>query len=265
LKALAFKPKDRYARAKDFGEALAKTLTDEHAGTRARRPLLLLAALLAVIVVAIVTLWPIISGRKPIDDKPTEKSTSEITLSYSLEVQKDPKRYPDDKPFLLPDAILFSDGDRVRFLISSPQSGYLYIINEGPNRTNGLPEFNVLFPDTITNGGSAEIQANQKVQIPQPSSKPHLDWFILDKQTGAEKIWLVWSKSNVPVLEDVKGWANPKDRGAIGNPSQIKSVEQYLAARPATEPVIEKNEATRQTTLKSKDDALVKLVKLEHH
>jgi serine/threonine protein kinase len=265
LNALAFKPKDRYARAKDFGEALAKTLTGERANTRAPRPLLLLAALLAVIVVAIVSLWPIIPGWKPPDDKSIEKPTSEITLSYSLEVQKDPNRYPGDKPFILPDAILFSDGDRVRFLISSPQSGYLYIINEGPNRTNDLPQFNVLFPDTITNGGSAEIRANQRVQIPQPSSKPHLDWFILDKQTGAEKIWLVWSKGSVPELEAVKGWANPKDRGAIGNPNQIKSVEQYLAARSATEPEIEKNEATRQTTLKSKGEALVKLVKLEHH
>jgi serine/threonine protein kinase len=261
LKALAFKPKDRYARAKDFGEALAKTLADERADAPPRRPLLLLAALLIVIVVAIVIRWQFKNGPKP----PPPISPPAITLSYSLEVQKDPNRYPGDKPFILPDAILFSDGDRVRFLISSPQSGYLYIINEGPNRTNDLPEYNVLFPDTITNGGSAEIRANQRVQIPQPSSKPDKDWFVLDKQTGAEKIWLVWSVRNVHELEAVKGWANPKDRGAIGNPSQIKSVEQYLAARSATEPVIEKNEATRQTTLKSTGEALVKLVKLEHH
>ena len=279
LKALAYDRRDRYAQAKDFSEALAQALTAEvghpelpetmrvetQPPQRTTR-LLLLAGLLAVAAIGAAVWWRLQSQTGSTANGPqvTPAIVPTRELSYWLTVQRDPKRYPGSKPFTLPGGeTLFSVGDHVRLNISSPQAGYLYVINEGPAQTNGLPELNVLFPDTITNGGSAEIKADQTVQIPQPSRNPKQDWFIFDQEEGLEKIWLVWSGRNVPELEAVKGWANPKNEGEIGDPGQIKAVAQYLAAHAATKP--EKDEVGNRTQLKGKGEVLVGLVKLEHH
>src|SRR5262249_23659178 len=124
---------------------------------------------------------------------------------------------------------------------------------------------NVLFPDTDTNGGSAEIQAEQIVQIPLPGKNTQQDWFFFDPEEGVEKIWLVWSERSVPVLEDVKGWVNPTNQGAILDSKQRASVAHYLAGSPATKPEVERDEANKQTRLKGKGEAMVWLMKLEHH
>jgi hypothetical protein len=189
----------------------------------------------------------------------------ERLLSYSFTVQKDPKRYPGSTPSLLSGEPIFKAGDQVRLNVSSSQAGYLYIINEGPAQSNGLPDFNVLFPSATTNGGSAEIKPYQPIQIPEQSQRPDQDWFFFDEQEGEEKIWLVWSERLVPELEAVKGRANPRDRGVINDKNQIESVAQYLARHSASKPEVKKDEITKQLTLKSKGEVLVGLMKLEHH
>jgi len=204
-------------------------------------------------------------------DVPTEKDRvesvpiSERKLSYSLMVQPNLRLHPDSRPFDSDGGeITFGNGDQVRLNVSSPQSGYLYVINEGPAKSSGPPDMNVLFPYKNINGGSASINANKSIQIPSPSSKPELDWFIFDKERGVEKIWLIWSERSVAVLEDVKGWANPKDRGEIGNPRQIESVKRYLEEQSTIKPEVEKGGDNHQMILKARGGALAYLVKLEH-
>lgn len=285
LKALSFAQKERYVRAKDFGEALAQALTAEAeenllveppeklhgSATRrllqARSPLFWLIALVIVSALGLGVRQFVQSRTGSTTNNPQVSSVTAPVrqLSYWLTVQRDRKRYPDSKPFILPREVIFSEDDQVRLHISSPQTGYLYIINEGPNQTNNLPEYNVLFPDTRTNGGSAAIQAQQTIQIPQPSNKPEQDWFVFDRQEGVEKIWLIWSAQSIAPLEAVKRWANPKDKGEIGDPNQIKVVAEYLSKESANPPQVEKDEAAKQTSLKSGREVLVGLVKLEHH
>lgn len=154
-------------------------------------------------------------------------------------------------------------GDQLRLEIVSPQAGFLYVINEGPRvRNDGLPEFNILFPDLRSSGA---LKPNQPTQIPPPSETPDADWLRFDNEKGIEKIWLVWSTSSVLELEAVKVKANPKDRGSISDPNEIKSVRQYLTAHSRIEPVLETDETSKQTKLKGKGDVLVGLIKLEHH
>ncbi|MGH9845807.1 MAG: protein kinase domain-containing protein [Blastocatellia bacterium] len=277
LKALSFAAPHRYVRARDFSEAFNQALAldseQKPAGTNgslrprpARARLLLLLAALLVVAAAGALIWRSTrSGDGGQDVRPPASVIApERRLIYSLTVMKDPKRYPNSQPFQLPGAtIIFEAGYQVRMNVSSPQAGYLYVINEGPKQTNGRPDFNVLFPDTLANGGSAAIAANQTIRIPQPSGKPEQDWFTLDdKEEGVEKIWLVWSERSVPELEAVKRWANPKDGGAIGDPGQIESVARYLAAHSAPAPEVKEDE--EQTTLKSRGEVLVGLVKVQH-
>jgi len=85
----------------------------------------------------------------------------ERALSYSLRVKK-----PGARSFAALDDVILKAGDEADFNLSSPQTGYLYVINEGPAPTRGLPNFVVLFPTPFTNNRSAAVAANQVIGIP---------------------------------------------------------------------------------------------------
>jgi serine/threonine protein kinase len=196
-------------------------------------------------------------GRKP---APGAGSSTPVAfareLAYFLTVQKYRNGQPYREPFQLAREMLFGPDDRLRLTVASPQTGYLYIINEGPEPTGGKPSYNVLFPTTTTGGGSALLAAGQEVQIPEKS------WFKFDEVRGTERLWLALSAREVPELEAVKGLANPKDKGAIRDPGQIDALQAFLARQPP--PPLPREAASKRTRLKGQGDVLVSLLKLEH-
>jgi hypothetical protein len=107
----------------------------------------------------------------------------------------------------------------------------------------------------------AQLTANQQIVIPERS-----DGFVFDREQGVEKLWLVWSTSSVPVFEGVKGLANPKDRGEISDPAQIRAVSDWMAKnnQPA-QIALEKDEQNTLTHIKGRGETIVFPVKLEHH
>jgi serine/threonine protein kinase len=272
LKALSFSPQDRFANAKEFTDLLADALTggSSCAPPRVfanRRSWLLISALTTVAVIGFLALQ-YLGIRNVADlgqDRTAPVAASERHLSYSIEVRRNPRRNPRAKPFAMLDNFIFSAGDEIRFYINSSQSGSLYVINEGPTQTDGLPNFNMLFPDTETNGGLAKIRAGQMVQIPRPSGNEQQDWFVFDQEEGVEKIWLVWSERVVPELEAVKGWANPKDQGTVRDPKQRAVLSHYLAALSTIKTEVERDEVSKRTELKGKGETLIWGMKLEHH
>ncbi|HEY7546154.1 MAG TPA: DUF4384 domain-containing protein, partial [Blastocatellia bacterium] len=218
-------------------------------------------ALVAIALVAAAALiglkfWPSSDSKTASTNQPTStvESTPERALSYSITVQKDPRRYPGSRPFQIPGEVIFSVGDRVRFTFNFAEPGYLYIINEGPQS-----DFNVLFPSETSNNHSALISASQQIQIPERG-----DGFIFDAEEGTEKLWLVWSANAVSELEAVKQWANPKDKGEIKDAAQVAALREFLSNN-STSASVEKDEERKQTVVKSKGERLVKLIKLEHH
>jgi serine/threonine protein kinase len=274
LKALSFSPEDRYANAKDFADSLADALTGGGSCMPPpprvfanRRGWLLICALTTVAVIGFLALWSLgISNVADLgQDRTAPVAASERHLSYSMEGRRDPRRNPRAQPFATFDNFIFSAGDEIRFYINSPQSGSLYVINEGPTQTDGLPNFNVLFPDAETDGGLPTIRAGQTVQIPRSSGNEQQDWFVFDQEEGIEKIWLVWSERVVPELEAVKGWANPKDHGTVRDPKQRAALSHYLAALSTIKIEVERDEMSKRTKLKGKGETLVWGMKLEHH
>jgi len=187
----------------------------------------------------------------------------ERQLSYSLTVRRNPKLFPDQGAFSLPGEMLFGVGDRLRFQISVTRDGFIYIVNQSPERRDGPPLYNVLFPNSMNNQGSAAVLAAHPVQIPQPSRNPERDWFKLDEEQGAETVWLIWSATELPSLEAVKGWANPKHQGVIGDADQRRALSQFLAAQTPSSP--ERDETGGRTVFKTNNNLLVGRVKIEHH
>jgi hypothetical protein len=188
-------------------------------------------------------------------------ASPERGLSYSLLALRNPKRTPGSQPFTTHGAIIFKEGDQVRLNVSSAQAGYLYVINEGPELTGDPSEFVVMFPNA---GGSAHVEADQTIQIPAPSGNPETDWFVFNEEVGVEKIWLIWSERNVAEMEEIKRWANPKDKGLVGDPSQVERVAQYLKALAAAEVEVEMDAVGQRTRLKGKGEVLAGVVRLEH-
>jgi len=219
--------------------------------------LVALAALaLAAFVIAAAVFWPR-RGSTPVVSAPA--STMNLALSYWLTVQKyrDGKPYQD--PFQLSDDINFEKDYRIRLHMTSADNGYLYLLNEGTVGVDGVPTFNVMFPSETANNGSAVVTKNQEIQIPQQS------WFQFDAEQGTEKIWVVWATKEVPEMEAVKGFANPKDRGEITSPVLRTAVSQFLKSHSSAAPSVERDQDKKQTTIKANGEILVHVIKLEHH
>jgi serine/threonine protein kinase len=293
LKSLSFAPEDRYASAMDFTEDLAHALTNAPntqeqiiersivseipvaalkisasnlRQDRSRRYKMALTVFAFAALGATALAWRTFSNN---EDRRTEpprqplQNQVECQLSYSLTVRRNPKIFPNQESFSLPGEVLFGAGDRVRFQISVTRNGFIYIVNQSPELRDGLPLYNVLFPISINNRGSAAVPAAHSMQIPQPSRNPERDWFKLDSEQGLEIVWLIWSDAELPSLEAVKGWANPKHQGVVGDADQRRALSQFLASQTPSSP--ERDETGRRTVFKTNSNLLVGRVKIEHH
>ena len=152
--------------------------------------------------------------------------------------------------------MIFERDYQIRLNVSSPQSGHLYVLNEGEPAPDGLPSFNFLYPAAEL--GPSLLPATTQVQIPGKS------WIQFDAKVLTEKLWLVWSKDEVPELEAVRGLANPKDRGAITRAEQLAAVRGFIAARKTATPEVTRDEITKRSTIRGSGDVLVHYVPLEH-
>jgi hypothetical protein len=183
-------------------------------------------------------------------------TATERNVSYWLTVQKVHAGRPEQDEFESSGREIFGNGWKFVMNISSPQAGYLYLLNEGPV-ADGTTTLNVLFPAPATNSGASYVAANQQIKT---------GWMQFDENQGTETFWLVWAASPVPELEAAKGAVNEKDKGTIRDESQAKAVRDFLISRYAsTKPELEKDNRKKQTNVKSKGDVVISFVELEHH
>lgn len=221
----------------------------------------LVAAVLALVVIAAALSWESIYCRISPESPGCVAGagpSSGQTLAYWLTLQ----RYRDGEPFGEPRRLareaVFERGDRIFLHLSSPQDGYLYIINEGPYLVNGLPSYNLLFPNTAMNNGEPFLRAEQQLQIPQQGG------FVFDQEEGTERLWFVWAAEPVPVLEQIKGIANPTDQGVVTEPRHKQEIQSFLQEQWADEPLAETQDEPKQTLVQEPGDVLVYRMLLEH-
>jgi hypothetical protein len=183
----------------------------------------------------------------------------ERKLSYWMTVQKYRNGQPFQDPFRLAGEINFEKDYRVRLNVSSAQTGYLYILNEGPATRDGSSSFVVLFPSTTANQGVSHLAENQRIEIPEQS------WLQFDAEQGTEKLWLIFSADAVSELEAVKQFANLKDKGLIKDAGLNARVQEFLRAHSSAKAKLEKDDELKQTSLTVAGSVLVHPIKLEHH
>lgn len=202
--------------------------------------------LLAVIVVgAAGVLWK----------RGTFAAAREQTLAYSLTVQKMRDGKPYQGEFESSGQEIFENGWKFRVNLTSPQPGYLYLLNEGPQAGDAVT-YNMLFPEAKTNNGSPRVTAEQKLQTA---------WMRFDDHQGTEKFWLVFSESPVKELEAVTSSVNDVDQGQVKDSAAARAVRDFLQQHSSPKPEVAKDSARKQTTVKAKGDVLANFIELEHH
>ena len=180
----------------------------------------------------------------------------ERTLTYWITVQRYRNKNPYQDPFTIPSEVIFEADYRIRVHVFSPESGYLYIINEGPRQASSPPEFVLLFPSSTANNGSPLLSPEKEIKIPDES------WFEFDKDQGTETVWLIFSKDAVQELEAVKEFASTKTRGLITDPVRAAAINNFLTTNSANKAT---KEAGEKTTLKATGKLLIYPVKLAHY
>ena len=224
---------------------------------------MLVLALLAIAVAAVVflgwSIWRASRTRTSPAVVPTSTpivAVPERRLTYSITVWefRDGKHQP---PYTMAAEVSFEPKDRVRLNVGTPQSGYLYILNEGPRAGSNVPEYNIMFPSETANNGSPFLAADQHIQIPEGS------WWEFDDQQGVERLWLIFSEDALPELENVRRFASKQTRGVIADMTQNKLIHDFLTTHSASKPEVDKGETL--TTLKTPGKLLLYPVRLEHH
>ena len=269
-RSLAKHPDERYQTAKDMMldlRNLKKRLeldagSEQVTGKRPQSKLWLAVALVAAIAI-VAGVFAVNAWRNRqvarVDEPPQTVAPAPVerTLTYSITVQKFKGNRPYQRPFDIAGEINFEAGYRIRLNVSSPQSGYLYVLNEGPPQPGSEPEYIAVFPSPTSNEGSEVVAANQTLKIPDRS------WLKFDQEQGVEKLWLVFSDHAVPELEGIKAFASAETIGLITDAQLTKTINNFLNSHSTVKVTAEKGETV--TTLKAPQDVLVYAVRLEHH
>ena len=275
-KALAKNVDERYQTAKDLLIDLKSLRRQSNSGSVPatvhtelepvkKRVVAITLVAMAVVAVAFlaITVWRVSRARSSAEldailppTQSTPAPISERTLTYSIWVQEF-RNGKYKEPYVMASEVSFEPKDRIRLLISSPQTGHLYILNEGPRGGSAVPEYQILFPTPTANDGVSRLEANKRVQIPQKS------FFEFDAQEGVERVWLVFSEDALAQFEDLKKFANEETQGVIADMTLNKALQDFLTSNSATKPALEEGDTL--TTLKMPGTLLLYAVRLEHH
>ena len=287
LRALSFDPAARYQNAAEFGDQLARALT-ENPEPISIRPLYpadaktiqstdapdlpatvipqsigpifkyLIGGLLIVLVGVAIVIYlgkkdpP--PGENQVRTEPSPTPTPmplERTFNYWLEVQKMRGNKPYQKVYLSSGKDVFETGYKFRLNVSSPEPGFLYLFNEAQPSSSGT-SFTMLYPTPKTNNG-ASIGANHLVQT---------GWNTFHGVSGTENFWIVWSLSPVPELEDAKAEAFNRPGGGLTGDILVATKKYLTEKKKETDTKYKTNKET--TTVRGYGDLLVRMVEFQH-
>jgi hypothetical protein len=142
--------------------------------------------------------------------KPTP--SRERGLICSFEAQQLRAGQPVGEPHIVAAGETFQGGWRFRLRAQSPQAGFLYLIDEGPDQRGG-EQLVVLYP------GAAGT--------PLPPNRPALTpWYRIEGAPGTERLWIVWAKQPVNELE---GSIHGGTGGTLVDPDLAGKIRDLLA------------------------------------
>lgn len=223
---------------------------------RLSRATIVMVVFLFVAVIAIAS-WALYQQKAPATVPPAAtEQLPERSFSYSLTVQKmrDGKVY--QSPFQSSGRDIYENGWRFWLNFNSQQSGYLYIINEGP-ATAAVIKYTLLFPQLSGKNSPVEAETGKALRI---------GFFQFDKHLGTERFLIVWAARPITELEEIKASVlNDSDQGVITNAYQRDTVRALLASSDTTKVGISEDKVKKQISVTGRGEVLLYMIELEHH
>jgi predicted Ser/Thr protein kinase len=164
---------------------------------------------------------------------------AERSLNCSLLAQRMARGNPLGDPYVASPADTFQGGWRFRLRAESPQPGFLYIVNDGPDET-GRDRLFVLYPPA--GAAPAALPANQPAET---------GWYDFDRNPGTEHLWIVWAQEPVGTLETA---------GRVDNPDLEHKIRDMLAGLKPGKAL----SVTPNIRLQGADPVLGRLLELQH-
>jgi hypothetical protein len=151
--------------------------------------------------------------------------------------------------------IIFGNQWKFQLNLQLRQAGSLYVLSVGPGK-KAAEEYNILFPLAQSGKLDPTVTTNQTIQS---------EWLYFGKETGLEKVWIIWSRNPLPELDSVFTTASqPKNVGEITGADQIAKVQNYLKLYDATKVEVVSDKVTKITSLKGHGEIVVGLLTLSH-
>jgi predicted Ser/Thr protein kinase len=122
-------------------------------------------------------------SRRAVVTDPQPVTAPEPKLKFSVEAQQLSGGQPAAEPRTVLTAEVFEGVWRFRLHAEVLQAGFVYFIDDGPDRT-GVYQLSVL--------ASASLAAGQRLET---------KWFRLEGKPGTERLWVVWAKDSIPDLD----------------------------------------------------------------
>jgi serine/threonine-protein kinase len=255
LRGLSFEAADRYQDAKEFGDDLAASLLNQRRRLRVnrvppwQREKRLKVARRSFIVLLVLVLLSLGIQQWYAGKAFVPRSRE---FSYWLDVQNMRGDEVYQEPFVSFGEETFDRGDKFRFNVTAPESGYLYLFNESAPEPDAA-SFKMLYPTLAMNEGSASLGADQSFPT---------DWITFRGRPGAENFWIVWSVSPVPELEAAKLEAFKHAQGGLTEPT-LAAIKEFLKTKQSGLRTY-RRKTTQRVDVYGKSDVMVKLVTVEH-
>lgn len=285
LRALSYDPNQRHRRTRDFGDALAHALTAPAAqkqtpapganvpvqpsekviashetvlattvgATRNNRPVIIAIAMLSLLLAGLwFGYWKLTSDKAAVISPATPApAPPERTLGYGISLSRLRNGREQQIPRLNGKTIVFEQNDRIRFTVTSPQPGWLYLINENPQGS----KYHLLFPLPVFQQGAAKLAAGREWELPA---------FRFDSDQGTETVWLVWAEQPVPSLDALIRWVNDKDLSEIKDAGEREKLREFLKTNSATQPSVVNDDERKLTLVKGRAPIIVTPIRFEH-
>lgn len=258
--ALDYDPRKRLKNAKDFSEQLATALESTRSEGAplpfphplpTRKGLAWVALVVLLLVGGGYLLWMISSERTtrsgPLTSTTSEKSPNEPIKPPNLSPRSftywlDLTRPSNGKPGALVKASgkeVFIYGDSIVMNFVSPQSGYMYLINEGRNYKDAT---------TFYFEGKFRIRPNERV------SSERLGF---DNKPGVEKFWVLFSNSPINLLDE---YDSPREIPE----EKTEQVRNFLNKNAIPDSSAKEDIANAQTEVESSGETVAYKLDLRH-
>ena len=180
------------------------------------------------------------------------------TLTYSMTLQRDPKRFPGVKAIQVERGRLFGRGSGASRVHEPPARPSLHLQREpSADQRHAERERPVPVSDQQRRLGGTRQRPDRDDTRPRRR-------FVFDEEEGVEKLWIIRSAGAQPRLDAMKRWANPRDDGEIKDEADVGPSTRSCATTRRRRRT-RRSTTSGVTTVSARADVFIRLVKLAHH